>query len=568
MTYLDYLILLIYAFGMLLIGSILSKRNKSSSDMFAVSGQSPWWLSGLSAFMSAFSAGTFVVWGGIAYKQGMVAVSICMVSGLSSLLAGRFFAKKWAELDIHSVGQYVGLRFGVEAVQFYTWVGMVFKILAMGVALYSFSTLLCALVPLSHDNFFRDSTTGNLSKLYSTILSGLLMLVYAVSGGLWAVLIIDSIQFVVLTVTVLFVVFLCFEQLDGVLNFINRAPEGFLAPVSGDFTYLFLLGWTIVHTFKLGGEWVFIQRFLAVSSPQNAQKSSYLFGALYLVSPLFWMLPPMIYRLVNPGANPEQAYFLACASVLPSGMMGLLLAAMFSSAASYIDGEVNVYAGAVTNDFYKAIINPNASEKQLVLVGRISSFTIGAIIIAIASLIPYLGGAEKVILTITSLLVVSMVLPVLWGLFFDKIKQNAIWVSTGASFVAATLVKLGIPSQTDNLFFVWFNSNAKMMEVAVGIFVPFTVLLVMELIAKAPAKGFMELKRKLKIKTVAHNRSLSVFPARILAYSIGVLSFMMFGLALQAEKHTIFITLFAGALLCICLILMWSIKYQTDKNKL
>src|SRR5690606_39775493 len=68
--------------------------------------------------------------------------------------------------------------------------------------------------------------------------------------------------------------------------------------------------WIVVHTFKLGGEWVFIQRFLAVKSPKDARKSAYLLGILYLVSPVIWMLPAMIYRIVDPNANPEQAYFL------------------------------------------------------------------------------------------------------------------------------------------------------------------------------------------------------------------------------------------------------------------
>src|SRR5690606_32836997 len=139
--------------------------------------------------------------------------------------------------------------------------------------------------------------------------------------------------------------------------------------------------WIVVHTFKLGGEWVFIQRFLAVKSPKDARKSAYLLGILYLVSPVIWMLPAMIYRIVDPNANPEQAYFLACAAVLPAGMMGLLLASMFSAAASYIDGEINVYAGAITNDWYKALIRPSASDIELVTVGRISTFLIGAIII-------------------------------------------------------------------------------------------------------------------------------------------------------------------------------------------
>ena len=215
MQILDYLILLVYGAGILFIGSILSKKNKTSAEMFVVKKQSPWWLSGLSAFMSAFSAGTFVVWGGIAFKHGFVAVSILMCSGISSFLVGRFIAGKWASLGITSVGEYLHLRFGKASVQFYTWGGMLFKIVAMGVALYSFAVLFSSLVKLPQGAWLADPKTGNLSVAFSIIISGVLMLAYAVSGGLWAVLIIDSIQFVVLTSIVLFVVPLSFSEVGG-----------------------------------------------------------------------------------------------------------------------------------------------------------------------------------------------------------------------------------------------------------------------------------------------------------------------------------------------------------------
>lgn len=568
MTPLDYLILVGYAIGMLVIGSILHKRNQTSSDMFAVSKQATWWLSGLSAFMSAFSAGTFVVWGGIAYKQGLVAVSILMCSGISSFLVGRYLAGRWASLGIKSVGEYVRLRFGQAAVQFYTWVGMGFKVVAMAVALYAFATLFCALMPLAPDNPLVDPATGNLSVTYASIIAGLLMLMYAVSGGLWAVLIIDSIQFVVLTTTVLFVVPLCLARVGGVSGFINAVPPGFLSPVSGSFTYVFLLGWIVVHTFKLGGEWVFVQRFLAVSSPRNARRSSYLFGTLYLVSPIIWMLPPMMYRLIDPNANPEQAYFLACASVLPPGMIGLLLAAMFSSAASYIDGEVNVYAGAVTDDFYKPIVNPNATQKQLVWVGRVSSLLIGGVIISIAVAIPVLGGAEKVILTITSLLVVSMVLPVLWGLLFGGIRQNAIWYSTGAAFVAAALVKFGIPAKPVNPALIWFQANESVMEVLIGVLVPLLVLTMLEIRASTKSAYFSTFTQHAPRETMTTNSvvPLSLFPARILAYSIGVLALLMAGLLVTAGDKAQLVGLFAGALALLSGGILWAIRVNTPQK--
>lgn len=570
----DYIILFIYGVGILFIGSLLAKKNRTAVDMFAVKKQSPWWLSGLSSFMSAFSAGTFVVWGGIAYKFGFVSVSILMCSGISSFLVGRFFAGKWASLGISTVGEYVLMRFGKAAVQFYTWVGMLFKIVAMGVALYSFAVLIASLVKLSPDNILADAHTGTLNISVAIIISGVLMLFYAVSGGLWAVLIIDAIQFVVLTFTVLFVVPLCFSEIGGVSVFLERIPKTFLSPTGGGFTYIFLFGWIIIHTFKLGGEWVFVQRFLAVSSPANAKKSSYLFGVLYIISPIIWMLPPMIYRVIDPNATPEQAYILACASVLPPGMMGLLIAAMFSSAASYIDGEVNVYAGAVTNDVYKQLINQNASEKKLVSVGRISSFLIGIVIISIAIVIPYIGGAQTVILTITGLLAVAMVLPVLWGLYFGRIKQNSIWWSTGLSIAAALFVKLVIPAKSGYPLITFYNNHIQVMEVATGILVPVIVLTYLELSGKPENPGYKRIVSLLQMNhldTEAQaltDRSIAWFPAKLLGISIGVLALLITVLIFLSEKkYQFMIGLFAALLLLLSAVILFSIRnMKPQKN--
>jgi SSS family solute:Na+ symporter len=573
MELIDYIILIIYAAGILLIGGILSKRNKTSDDMFAVRKQSPWWLSGLSAFMSAFSAGTFVVWGGIAYKQGFVAVSILMCSGIASFLVGKFFAEKWASLNISTVGEYVAIRFGQGAVQFYTWIGMLFKIIAMGVALYSFAVVVASLIPLSADNWLADPETHHLSVSYTIIISGFLMLMYAVSGGLWAVLIIDAVQFVVLTMTVLFVVPLSIQKVGGVSSMIDQLPKDFLSPVAGNFTWLFLLGWIIVHTFKLGGEWVFVQRFLAVSSPKNARKSSNLFGWLYIISPIIWMLPPIIYRVAHPDTAPEQAYIMACAWVLPPGLMGLLIAAMFSSAASYIDGEINVYAAAITNSVYKDIIAPNASEKQVVFVGRLSSLLIGLLIMAIAVCIPYFGGAEQIILTITGLLVVAMVLPMLWGLYFGKIKQSSIWWSTGITVAVSILLKSNVFIKSDNFIMNLYKMNSQLFEVAVGIFVPLLVLAVMELGSKKVDVGFEQIEEKLAVKQdipdAETDFQIAVFPAQLLGYSIGVLALIMFGLIAFSTDHSqILIGIFAAVLLILSSVILLTLKFKNKKNLL
>ena len=72
----DYFTLVLYMLGIAAISVAAARRTSSQSEMFAAGGHSPWWASGLSGFMTMFSANTFVVWGGIAYELGFVAVMI------------------------------------------------------------------------------------------------------------------------------------------------------------------------------------------------------------------------------------------------------------------------------------------------------------------------------------------------------------------------------------------------------------------------------------------------------------------------------------------------------------
>ena len=74
MELLDYIVIFIYFLGLIAVSVVMSRKIKNSEDMFIAGRNSSWWLSGVSSYMTIFSASTFVVWGGVAYKSGLVAV--------------------------------------------------------------------------------------------------------------------------------------------------------------------------------------------------------------------------------------------------------------------------------------------------------------------------------------------------------------------------------------------------------------------------------------------------------------------------------------------------------------
>lgn len=146
MTVPDWTVLALYLAGTVLIGVFLGRFIKNSSDMFSAGGQSPWWISGLSAFMTMFSANTFVVWGGIAYEHGLVAIVINLCYGIAAIAAGFTVAGKWKNMGISTPAEYIDRRFGRSALHFYTWFMLVFRIVGTGGALYAIARLTLAVI--------------------------------------------------------------------------------------------------------------------------------------------------------------------------------------------------------------------------------------------------------------------------------------------------------------------------------------------------------------------------------------------------------------------------------------
>ncbi|MDP0495096.1 MAG: sodium:solute symporter family protein [Verrucomicrobiota bacterium JB024] len=565
----DYCVLTLYLAGIFLVGLFLSAKNKSTDDMFAAGGESPWWTSGLSSFMTMFSAGTFVVWGGIAYRLGLVAVVINLCYGVAAILVGYFVAGHWKRMGVRTPAEFIELRFGASAVQFYTWAMMVFRIVGVAVSLYSLSIVLVAMMPLPEGTPLRDPATGNLSLTWAIVIFGGIVVIYTMAGGLWAVLMTDVLQFIVLNLAVIFIVPLAFHSVGGISAFIERAPEGFFALTSDRYTVFFLLGWVLIHFFMIGAEWAFAQRFICVSSERDARKSCYLFGGLYLFSPLLWLLPPMIYRTIDPNADPQQAYILSCRAVLPAGMIGLMVAAMFSATASMVSSQLNVFAGVLTDEFYRRLLRPLASERHLMRAGRAFTIVLGAALIGVSLLIPRLGGAEKVVVAVTSLMVGPLLAPTIWGLFSRRLSLNAIWITIGISFACGLVLKLGlgeggflINSWTQNLS-DWVVANGTMVDLIVGVAVPVALLSVLHFSSRQTAGGWLRVERKIHdVRIVGKVTQASDMPALIVSGCLLVCALLMFALLPFNQSGHGILTAFGCVLLLLSGSIFLSLKFK------
>ena len=465
MPTLDYIVIVLFTIMILVVGVSFSSMGKNMKSYFAAGGSLPWWLSGLSLFMSFFSAGTFVVWGSIAYEYGWVSITIQWMMALSSFIIGYFIAPKWRATNSLTVGEFLGKKFNPSLKKFYSYIFLVLSFVTTGAFLYPVAKI------------FNVSTGFSIEL--SIIILGLLIIVYTAAGGLWAVVITDVLQFVILFAAVIIVTPLALEKIGGLTALITQSPEGFFDIVNEEYSFGFLIAFTLYNTFFIGGNWAYVQRYTSVPTPRDARKVGFLFGSLYLVSPILWMLPPMIFRIVDgslTGTENEGAFLLICKAVLPQGLLGLMLGGMIFATASSVNTTLNMSAAVFTNDIYRKV-QKGLMQKGIMKVARLSTVVFGVITIGVALAVPYLGGIVEVVLTVGAITGAPLFGPPIWALFSGR--------QTTFSIITTTLASLGI-----NLFFKFAAppilglSLNRAEEMLTGVFIPIIFLLVFEIYYK------------------------------------------------------------------------------------
>lgn len=460
MAILDYITIVLFLIGVLIAGLSFSKKSKNMTSFFAADGNIPWWIGGLSLFMGFFSAGTFVVWGSIAYSYGWVAITIQMCMCVAGFAVAFFIAPRWKHTRVLTVAEYITNRLSLSTQKIYTYLFLLVSLFTTGAFLYPVAKIV-------------EVSTGLSLQLCILLLGGISIL-YVAAGGLWAVVITDVLQFVILTTAVLIVVPLSFEKVGGIGEFFANAPTDFFAWTNGEYTWLFVLAFCIYNTFFLGGNWSYVQRYTSVRTEKDARKVGLLFGSLYVICPLLWMLPPMIYRVYNGdlvGLADEGAYLMMCKEALPKGFLGLMLGGMVFATASSLNGALNISAGVFTNDIYKRIFT-KSTDKQLIRVARWSTIGFGILAVIVALLIPYMGGIVNVVISLGALTGVPLYLPVIWTLFSKRQNKFTVLFTTLFSLFVNLVFKFITPALGLTLNREW--------EMLVGVLTPIVILSIFE----------------------------------------------------------------------------------------
>lgn len=537
MHILDYFVVVIFSVVIVVAGMSFGK-GRSSSDMksfFAAGGAVPWPINGLSLFMSFFSAGTFVVWGAIAYEHGWVAVTIQWAMCVAGLVIALFIAPKWRETKVLTAAEFISKRLGISVQQFYTYLFLALSLAYTGAFLYPVAVIV-------------NVATG-LGIYEVIILLGVIIILYTTVGGLWSVIVTDVLQFVILTAAILIVVPLSLNNAGGFTEFIDKAPDGFFNLFSGEYTIGFIIAFAFYNMVFIGGNWAYVQRYTSVKDKPSAKKVGYLFTALYVISPVIWMLPPMLYRTIDPGLTGlenEAAYLLMVKDVLPIGMLGLMVGGMVFATASSVNTTLNLAAAVVTNDIFKPL-KPNASNKQLMIVGRLSTVLFGVGTVGVALLVPSAGGIVEIVLSVAALTGAPLYAPPIWALFSKT--------HTGRSIAFITLTSLLI-----NLFFkfitplIWEFGLNRAEEMILGVGGPLVMLLGYEIWALwkgKTSKSFKKYKQivsnekditlKLQAKLDEDSLKQNIYGMKVIAMALAFTGALIFVLGFLAGEAMVLV---------------------------
>ena len=525
----DFITIFIFAAIVLITGISFAKAGgKDMKSFFAAGGAVPWWINGLSLFMGFFSAGTFVVWGSIAYTHGAVSLSIQWTMAIGGLVVGCIIAPMWRRTNTMTVAEYITLRLGKKVQKTYTYLFLLISLFTSGSFLYPVAKIVSVAADFN---------------LYSCILLlGGISIIYVAIGGLWAVVVTDVLQFIILTAAVIIVVPLSLDKIGGISEFFTAAPDTFFNLVNSEYTWGFIIAFGIYNLFFLGGNWAYVQRYTSVRTPRDAQKVGWLFSALYVISPVLWMLPPMIYRIYNPelaGLADEGAYLMMCKTALPAGMLGMMLGGMIFATASSLNATLNISSGVFTNDIYK-YLRPNSSDKELIKVARISTIGFGVLAVVVALLIPAMGGIVNVVTSLGALTGVPLYFPVIWTLFSRR--------QTTRSVVSTTLICLTVNAIFKFITPIWGLSLSRTEETVLGVSLPILMMILFEIYYALRGKvspmyaGYQKVRqeREEQMKaesqeTVAQSDNSNAYSLRVMGRAITCSSLLILVIAAIAD---------------------------------
>ena len=389
------LLIILFFFGIsLFIGFWVSKKAGKDSSQFFLSGKNmPWWLLGVSMVATTFSTDTPNLVTDIVRSNGVSGNWVWWAFLLTGLLTVFVYAKLWRKSNVNTDLEFYELRYGGPAAIFLRkfraiYLGVIFNVITMA------SVTLAAIK--------IGGVMLNLDPWQTVVGAGLVTMIFSALGGFKGVVYTDLILFFVAMVGSIGAAYYLINlpEIGGLNNLISNetiSKKISIIPDLSDTNVLITLfiiplavqWWSSWYPgAEPGGGGYIAQRMLASKNENHAIAATFFFNIMhYALRPWPWILVALASLVIFPDLDSIKSAFpnigddkigndlaySAMLTLLPSGLLGLVLASLISAYMSTISTQLNWGSSYIVYDYYKQQINPDASEKKLVAVGRIST---------------------------------------------------------------------------------------------------------------------------------------------------------------------------------------------------
>lgn len=470
----DYVIFAAYVITIIGVGLWVSRTRKgtqkTSQDYFLASKSLPWWAIGASLIAANISAEQFIGMSGSGFAIGLAIASYEWMAALSLIIVGKFFLPIFIEKGLYTIPEFIEKRYSTQLK----------SILAIfWIALFIFVNLTSVLFLGSKA---LDTIVGNGDGsliIYSIIGLALFAAAYSLWGGLSAVAWTDVIQVALLICGGLLTTFIALGHvspdggiISGIKHIYHTVPEKFSMIIqkgeiftpNGEDAYSYLPGLAVL----VGGMWVanlyywgfnqyIIQRTLAAKSLNEAQRGIVFAAFLKLIIPLIVVIPGIIAFVINMDpsghitqdvadntffnamgqVDNDRAYPWLISQFIPTGIKGLVVAALVAAIVSSLASMLNSTSTIFTMDIYKPYLSPKANESELVRTGRITAAVALIIAIFLAPLLGNIKQAFQYIQEYTGIVSPGILAIFLMGLFYRRAtNKSAIFGAIFSIFVA------------------------------------------------------------------------------------------------------------------------------------
>lgn len=421
----DILVVLAYFFFLVAIGWMFRKFTTSTSDYFRGGGKMLWWMVGATAFMTQFSAWTFTGAAGRAFNDGFVVVILFLANAFGYFMNYLYFAPKFRQLRVVTAIEAIRQRFGRTSEQFFTWAGMPDSLISAGIWLNGLAIFVAAVFDIPMEA--------------TIIVTGIVLVLMSVTGGSWAVVASDFMQMLVIMAVTITCAVAAYFNGGGISNIVSNFHGDFVFGNNLNYVSVFVL-WVVfifIKQFGVMNNGINAYRYLCAKDSENARKAAGLACILMIVGPVIWFLPPWYVAAFMPdfaqnySVGGDAAYLAFVQSIMPAGMVGLLMSAMFAATMSSMDSGLNRNAGIFVMNFYMPILRPHASQKELVAVSKLTTIVMGIIMIGIGLFINSLRHLSlfDIVLNVGALIGFPMLIPVLLGMWIRKTPDWAGWAT-------------------------------------------------------------------------------------------------------------------------------------------